>query len=205
MKILIVDDHAVVLEAMALMLARLIPGAEPVTARDEGEAMRLAAARPFDVVLLDLFMPGVGGVEALAAFRSGHPALPVIVLSSSLDPEDARRALSAGAQGYVPKSADPKTLAGAIRMVLDGDVYVPPLLLSRAPPSAAEEPHAAELTSRQADVLRLLAGGSSNKEIGLRLGLSEKTVKVHVGAIFRRLGVTRRMHAAEWARRSSLV
>ena len=206
MNILIVDDHVILLEALAAMLTRLIPGAQVRTARDIAEARTLNAdGAVADVLLLDLFLPGIDGMGAVTAFRASDPALPIIVLSASADPDHAKRALAAGALGYVPKSASPKTLLSAIQMVMNGDVYVPPLLLADPVPGPAPRAPRLGLTARQEDVLRLIARGSSNKEIGLSLGLSEKTVKVHVAAIFRRLGVTRRMEAAERARAAALV
>lgn len=204
MKILLVDDHAILLESLALMLTQLLPGADVSTAGDGQAALRLAAECPnLDLLVLDLLMPGIDGIGFLRHVRKVHPALPVMILSSSVEPGDVRQAIEAGAQGYVPKSAGPQTLLSAIRVVLQGDIYIPPFVLSDA--ASAPVSRDLGLSPRQTDVLRHLAAGASNKEIGRALGLSEKTVKVHVVAIFHKLGVTRRMHAAERARQASLI
>jgi DNA-binding NarL/FixJ family response regulator len=128
--------------------------------------------------------------------------MPIIILSSSEDPGDVRRALDAGALGYVPKSASPETLLSAVSLVLAGGVYVPTLMLNASETPAAS---VSGLTPRQREVLAAVVGGLSNKDIGRRFGLSEKTVKVHVGAIFRALGVTSRTQAAAAAQAAGLI
>ena len=166
--------------------------------------MSIAAAHPdIDAVLLDLLMPGVNGMSALAAFRTLHPALPVLVVSASEDAAHVRGALATGASGYVPKSAASKTMLAALRLVLAGEVYVPSLMLNGAEPSP-EPAGPRGLTLRQSDVLRLLVQGRSNKEIGRALDLSVKTVKAHVTAVFRRLEVANRTEAALRARQDGL-
>jgi DNA-binding NarL/FixJ family response regulator len=203
MKLLIVDDHAVVREGLAALLAQSGPDTEILQAGGSAEGFRIAAAHAdLDAIVLDLTMPGMGGLEAIAEFGRRWPALPVIVLSSSDDSADVRAALAAGALGYVPKSANPGTLLAALRLVLAGEIYVPPLLLAAAPSRA---PAAPPLTQRHLDVLRLLAQGLANKRIGSALGISEKTVKAHVTAIFRVLKVANRTQAAAAARRARLV
>jgi two-component system, NarL family, nitrate/nitrite response regulator NarL len=135
--------------------------------------------------------------------------LPVIVLSSSDDPEDVRRALANGALGYVPKSAGPQTIISALRLVLAGEIYVPPLVLlaatAQSVPVRGGATAIGELTERQREVLVLLARGLQNKEIGELLGLADKTVKTHVTAIFRTLHVINRTQAASLAREANLV
>ena len=209
MKLLIVDDHAIVREGVAAMLRQADLGTEVLQASDGAEGVRLATAHAdLDAVFLDLRMPGSDGMSAVLDIGKCRPELPVIVLSSSEDPEDVRRALALGALGYVPKSALPQTLLSALRMVLGGDVYVPPLMLGApAPPPATpgDGVLAAALTGRQREVLRLLSEGLSNKEIGRTLSLSDKTVKAHVTAIFKSLGVVNRTQAASAARKAALL
>jgi DNA-binding NarL/FixJ family response regulator len=198
MKVLVVDDHAVVREGVAAVLRQLEPDTEVLLAHDAASGMALAAANPdLELVLLDLILPDVVGMGALEAFGREHPALPVMVLSSSEAPDAVRAALELGAMGYVPKSANPETLLAALRLVLSGEVYVPPFMARAAAPATAAGP----LTERQVDVLRLLAEEVPNKEIAYRLGLSEKTVKAHLTAIFRTLGVSNRADAAAAAAR----
>jgi len=212
MRILIVDDHGVVREGLAALLRQAAADTLVLQAKDGAEALDVAeSTSDIDAVLLDLSMAGLSGMPALVEFGKRHPDLPVIVLSSSEDPEDVRRALAAGALGYVPKSASPKTLLSALQLVLQGNVYVPPLMLDEAgvPADGARSLRALSapprLTDRQIDVLKLLGNGLSNKEIANQLGLSEKTVKVHVTGIFKALNVVNRTQAASAARQAQLI
>ena len=211
MKLLIVDDHAIVREGVAAMLRQAGPDTMVLQAGDGAEGVRLAEAHPdLDAVFLDLQMPGADGMSAVPEFGRRRPDLPVIVLSSSEDPEDVRRALGLGALGYVPKSALPQTLLSALRLVLAGDIYVPPLMVdatARGGPSApaADVGRHGALTERQREVLQLLSEGLSNKDIGRALNLSDKTVKAHITAIFKALDVVNRTQAASAARRAALL
>jgi two-component system nitrate/nitrite response regulator NarL len=211
MKLLIVDDHAIVREGIAAMLRQAGPDTQVLQASDGAAGLQLAEAHAdLDVVFLDLQMPGVDGMSAVPEFGKRRPELPVIVLSSSEDPGDVRRALALGALGYVPKSALPQTLLSALRLVLAGDIYVPPLMLDAdgTLPDAVPRSDGARravLTERQLEVLRLLSEGLSNKEIGRVLGLSDKTVKAHITVIFRTLDVVNRTQAASAARRAALL
>src|ERR1700761_6439907 len=212
MKLLIVDDHPVLREGLAALLRQAGPDMHPLEASSAAEAFRLADEHAdLDIVILDLIMPGMDGLQALAEFGRRRPDLPVVVLSSSEDPQDARRALSSGALGYVPKSASQHTLVAAIRLVMDGELYIPPLIMAAmdddggAAAAAPARPGSVDLTQRQIDVLRLLSEGHSNKAIAIRLDLSEKTVKVHVGAIFRALLVANRTQAANAGRAHGLI
>jgi two-component system, NarL family, nitrate/nitrite response regulator NarL len=211
MKLLIVDDHAIVREGVAAMLRQAGPDTVVLQAGDGAEGVQLAETHPdLDAVFLDLQMPGTDGMSAVPEFGRRRPELPVIVLSSSEDPQDVRRALALGALGYVPKSALPQTLLSALRLVLAGDIYVPPLMLDATARGAASEPAAdagrqGALTDRQLEVLRLLSEGLSNKEIGRALNLSDKTVKAHITVIFKALDVVNRTQAASAARRAALL
>lgn len=201
MKLLIVDDHPILREGLAALLRQAGPRATVLQADGVEACLDLLSGHAdLDAVLLDLMMPGPGGLPAIAEIAARRPGLPVIVVSSSEDAEDVRRALVAGARGYVPKSANPQTLLAALQFVLAGNVYVPPLVL--AAPDAVPE---SGLTARQVDVLKLLGDGRSNKEIGRRLDLSEKTVKAHVTAIFRALNVVNRTQAVSAAQRRGLL
>jgi len=151
---------------------------------------------------MDLVMPGLCGEPAIREFARRHPDLPIIVLSSSENPSDVRRVLNAGASGYIPKSATAQTVVSALTLVLSGNIYVPPLLVSaatRAAESATSGPRSlSALTDRQVDVLKYLRDGLSNKEISASLGIAEKTVKVHIAAIFKTLNVVNRTQAAKF-------
>ncbi len=207
MKLLIVDDHAIVREGLAAMLRLTAPGTEVLQACDGAEGTAMATQHlDLDAVFLDLEMPGVDGMVVIRDLGQLRPDLPVIVLSSSENPQDVRRALGLGALGYVPKSAAPQTLLSALQLVLSGNVYVPPLMLSASAASGGVGSGTRNaLTERQLEVLRLLSAGRSNKEIARSLGLSDKTVKAHVTAIFKALDVVNRTEAASAARRAELL
>jgi len=204
MKLLIVDDHAVVRAGLAAMLIHADAITEVIQAAT-GEAGLALARQHTDLaaIVLDLALPGMSGIVAVQAFGKARPDVPVIVLSASEHPADAQGALDAGALGYVPKSASPKTILAAINMVLAGEMYLPPLLLGAANPAAPAR--TTQLTGRQTDVLAMLAQGASNKHIANALKLSDKTVKAHVTAIFKALNVSNRTQAAHMARQSGLL
>ena len=198
-KFLIVDDHSILRAGISVLLKQENPDTVIFEASDGTQALALADAHPdLDAVLLDLQMPGGDGQSVLEEFGRRFPGLPVVILTSTEDPEEVRRALSGGALGYVPKSASSATLIGALKLVLQGDVYVPPLMLNErpsAPPAVPSAETLPRLTQRQSEVLRLVQSGISNKLIARELGLSEKTVKVHITSILKALNVTNRTAA----------
>lgn len=205
MNVLVIDDHPLIQEALARVLAKLPPPIE-LTAFSDCEAGLAWAARHCepDLVLLDLQLPGLSGLSALRAWRSGWPAVPVVVLSSSTERATMQQALHEGAAGYIPKSTAAEVMLSAIRLVLDGGRYLPPDLLdgspgpaaAATPPTAAAPRPPAAMTQRQLQVLQLLAGGASNKVICRELDIAERTVKAHISQIFRALDVTSRTQAA---------
>lgn len=212
MHVLIVDDHRVVREGVAAMLMQGFGGTTRVHhAPTLGEALRLVVEHAdIEMVLLDLYLPGDGGPNAgfagIDAFARVAPHVPVVILSSSEDPRDVRRALASGALGYIPKSAGPETLTAALGLVRKGEVYVPPLILDAD--SSLRDDHrgiAAGLTDRQIEVLALITRGHSNKQIARAMGISEKTVKTHVTAILKALGVINRTQAVAMARSIGLA
>ncbi len=211
MKLLVVDDHPVLREGLVALLRQLGPDAVVLEAGDAQAALRLLEEeQDLDVVILDLVMPGMNGLSALPEFGRNRPDLPVIVLSSSEEPRDARKALAQGALGYVPKSASQHTLISAIKLVLQGEIYVPPLILNEMGARAGSTPTRGEdggsnLTPRQIEVLRRLSEGQPNKIIAHELNLSEKTVKAHITAIFKALNVVNRTQAAAVGRESGLI
>jgi two-component system nitrate/nitrite response regulator NarL len=212
MKILVVDDHPIFRDGLIALLQQLAADTVILQAGDPERALKLVGEQPdIDVVILDLMMPGIGGLQVITELGQARPELPVVVLSSSEEPRDVRQALSRGALGFVPKSASPHTLLSAIRMVLTGDLYVPPLLLlettdlrSLSPP-VGPKGRDVKLTDRQIDVLSRLAQGQSNKSVAAELSLSEKTVKAHITAIFKALNVVSRTQAARVARELGII
>jgi len=204
MRFLIVDDHSLLRDGLAALLRQLGPDTEVLAAGDGAAALQIAERETnLDAVILDLAMPDMDGVVALDAFGARWPDLPVIVLSASESAADVRRAMASGALGYVPKSASPQTLLAAIKMVLAGELYVPPLLLDDE--ESAARASSTKLTPRQIDVLACMCKGLSNKSAAAQLDMSEKTVKAHVTAILRALGATNRMQAVAIARENALL
>lgn len=203
MKFLIVDDHAVVREGVAAVLRQAYGDVVVLQAPTSSGALALAQdALDLDLILLDLMMPDADGMAALAEFGQLHPGLPIIVVSSSESASDVRRAMALGALGYVPKSANSATLLAAVMLVLAGEVYVPPFMVRDGGAATRQRLGPAQhstLTERQREVLKLISLAASNKDIALQLNLSEKTVKAHVTAIFRALGVVNRAQAARIA------
>ena len=188
------------------MLAGLADEVAILEAKDSAEALATVGATPdLDLVLLDLAMPGMDGLAGLRTLRARRPALPVVILSASEEALDVRRAIESGAMGFIPKASSSGVMLGALRLVLSGGVYLPPAYLERSragmTPITAPSADTLGLTARQHDVLRLLGQGQSNKEIARVLGLAEGTVKLHISAILRALGVANRTRAVVAAAR----
>jgi two-component system nitrate/nitrite response regulator NarL len=206
MKLLVVDDHPLVRAGVVATLQGQLAASVMLEAADGVEALaHLEAHTDVTAVVLDLRMAGMAGLALLEQLRRHHPQLPTLVLSSSEDPEDVRRVLKAGARGYCPKSAQAGTLLAALRLVISGEVYVPPFMALAPEPAAGEAADPSGLTPRQREVLQELCLGRSNKQIANALGMQEKTVKGHVSAIFRCLNVVHRLQAVEVARAAGLV
>lgn len=200
--LLIADDHPLMRIALRSALASI--EACPVFLEAATADAVLAAMREhpdLSLVLLDFNMPGIGSVEAVQRLRERHPEIPIAVISGADDRGIASRLLSLGIAGFIPKSEPATVIAGAVRLILAGGVYVPPRLLGPTRPSRSGAwPPENGLTVRQKDILAQLAQGRSNKEIANALGITEGTVKVHLLTIFRLLGVRNRTAAAVSAR-----
>ena len=216
MKILIADDHRLVIEAVKAKLSELEPGIDFVLAMSVDELLA-SASDDLDLAVIDLNMPGAEGQAHIDEIRRRLPAVPVIVLSGYEDPAVMRSVLERGVLGFIPKAYSPEVMLSAVRLVLAGGVYVPPMMLSSLPPgvvagipgigadpaqrgSSAATAQTLEhlrnvLTERQVEVLQLLSQGKPNKLIGRALGISEGTVKIHLAAIFRALNVRNRTEA----------
>jgi NarL family two-component system response regulator LiaR len=204
-RVLLADDHAVVREGVRSFL-QLQEGIEVVGEAGDGvTAQRMAEELSPDVVLMDLLMPEGDGVAAIAGLHRSLPGTRVLVLSSYIDDAQVFNAIQAGAAGYLLKDVAPEALAQAIRDVHAGQAVLHPEAASRLMHRTVEPQVGADLTPRERDVLRLLAEGFPNKEIGRRLFVSEKTVKTHVSSILQKLGVQDRTQAALAAVRLRLL
>jgi two-component system, NarL family, response regulator LiaR len=201
--VLIADDHAVVREGLRTFLD-LQDGIEVAGEAADGrsaveEAERLAP----DVVLMDLVMPNLDGVEAMRELRARVPHARVVVLTSFLEDERLLPALRAGAAGYLLKNVEPRELAQSIRLAAAGEAMIDPAVAARLVDALSEERPAehTELTPREQEVLDLIGRGYANKRIALELGIAEKTVKTHVTHVLAKLGVSDRTQAALYAAR----
>jgi two-component system, NarL family, response regulator LiaR len=205
-RVLLVDDHPVVRQGLRALLSTQ-DGIDVVGEAGDGEAAVAAAERLSpDVVLMDVVMPGIDGVEALRRIGGRRPQTRVVMLTSYADERRAMEAVDAGASGFLLKDASPRDVVAAIRAAHRGEAILHPsvaakLLAERRRPPAAH----ADLTARELEVLRLIARGLPNKQIAAELHVSEKTVKTHVSAILRKLAVADRTQAAMYAVRERLA
>jgi DNA-binding NarL/FixJ family response regulator len=200
-KILIVDDHHIVRQGLAALL-KTVPGFSIAAEASDGEqAVELHRKHKPDVTLMDLRLPKMNGVDAIAKIREGAPAARIIVLTTFDGDEDIYRALQAGAKGYLLKGMDLAELTEAIRSVHAGRTRIPP----RVAEKLAERMSGASLTARELEVLQLIVAGKSNRDIGTALFISEATVKTHVNSLLSKLGVEDRTQAATTALQRGIV
>lgn len=200
MRILIVDDHPLFREGMKALLVGLDATIDCVEAANVGAAVQMESeCAPFDLILLDLGLPGLSGLDALAEIKREFEGAPVVVVSGQESPTLVRDAISAGAAGYVPKSTDPSVTLQALRLVIANGTYLPPIAIAGFGTGATQPGGSAQakpqLSPRQLQILRLLLQGQSNKVIARRLDIAEGTVKAHLWAIYQTLGVASRGQA----------
>jgi DNA-binding NarL/FixJ family response regulator len=204
LKILIVDDHELMRSGLRLLVESCL-GHDVEEASSAAEALEAVGADPPDVVFLDVRMPGHDGLWVLERLREDAPDVPVVMLSTFDESEHIQAALARGAAGYVLKEASVKQVAEAVETAIEGrGVYLHPVAARRM--LGAHRPDASEqLTERELEVLRLVVEGETNDEIGVALFVTEKTVKTHLSAILRKLGVANRTQAATKAIREGIV
>ena len=198
-RVLLADDHGLVRDGLGRLLAS-VPDIEVVAvAADGAEAIRLAQEHRPDVILMDLRMPGMDGSEATRRLLEEDPATQVVILTSFSERDEIQSALDAGAIGYLLKDAEPDEVIRGVRAAAHGESPLAPKAARELLGSRSSAP-ASQLTDREREVLRLVTRGLPNKLIARELGISEKTVKAHLTAIFQRIGVADRVQAAMWAR-----
>ena len=206
-RVLVVDDHTLFRRGLTALLSRDARVVVVGDAADAGEAQRRAQELQPDVILLDNHLPGVHGVDAVVALQEAVPHARILMLTVSEDEADLMAALRNGAAGYLLKTTEGDALIGAIERAVKGESVIAPEMTSKmvaaylgATPSVAAppvlSPVLAALSSREREILRSIARGASNKEIGRELGIAETTVKVHVQNLLRKMHVSTRVHAA---------
>ncbi|MEU7425501.1 response regulator transcription factor [Streptomyces sp. NPDC040750] len=211
-RVVVADDQTVVREGIVMLLG-LLPGVEVVGAAGDGEeAVRLTAELAPDVVLMDLRMPRCDGVEATRRIRTQYPATQVVVLTTYADDESLFPALRAGARGYLTKGAGGDEIVRAVESVLSGEAGLSPSVqrrllerLSRPEPEPAAIEAPDGLTTRETEVLVLIADGLSNQEIARKLHVSTATVKTHINNLFAKTGLKDRAQAVRYAYSKGLV
>jgi DNA-binding NarL/FixJ family response regulator len=200
-RILIVEDHHIVRKGFVALL-QMVDGLQIVAEASDGpQAISLFREHRPDITLMDLRLPVISGVDAIGLIRREFPEARIIVLTTFDGDEDIYRALQAGARGYMLKGMDADDLIGAIRTVHSGKTWIPAEVAGKL----AERLSGSELTERETDVLRLIVGGNSNKEIGAKLFISEATVKTHINNLLSKLGVNDRTQAATTALQRGIV
>jgi DNA-binding NarL/FixJ family response regulator len=199
-RVLIADDHPLYCDALRAVVPQACPGADISEANSQEQVLStVAAGREFSLVLLDLNLPGATGLSCLAELRRVVPTTPIVVVSAVGDPKIMQDVIMGGACAFIPKSAPGQVLINALRVILAGGTYMPTGIVAAL--RGGDGTSHSELTLRQRRVLELLSTGLSNKRIARALDISEITVKAHVTAIFRKLGVTNRVQAGLEARR----
>jgi DNA-binding NarL/FixJ family response regulator len=210
MNLLLVDDHALFREGLRALLLKISPELTIYEAASVDTAIDECRSTEFRMVLLDLQLSRSEGLDTLDSFRTSVPNVPVVVLSGSEEPQRIRAAIERGAVGYVPKSHTADLMIAALRLVLSGGVYLPPIVLdgpadlSRSTDASGAQPFA-RLSPRQHQVAQLLLQGQPNKVIARQLGLSEGTIKAHVSAIYQIIGAKNRVEAVTLAAKSRIA
>jgi DNA-binding NarL/FixJ family response regulator len=199
-RVLVVDDHAVVRDGLERILNRPDDVQVVGAAADGAAAVALAERERPDVVLMDLSMPGIDGVDATRSLTAAMPDVKVVVLTSFGDQRRILDALGAGAAGYLFKDANPDQIVTAVRTVVEGGAPLDPKAARVLLDAQRQPPGGDDLSPRERQVLELLVTGLANKHIARRLGITERTVKAHLTSIFQQLGVTDRTQAALWAK-----
>jgi DNA-binding NarL/FixJ family response regulator len=198
-RVLVVDDHQLVRAGLVTLLASAADIEVVGEAADGDEVVAAVTANVPDVVLMDLSMARMDGVAATRAVMTEHPDVRVVALTSFTDRRRVTDVLGAGAVGYLLKDSAPDELLAGVRAAAQGHAPLDPRVAGALLPRREADP-ATQLSDREREVLRLAATGMANKQIGRALGISERTVKVHLGNVFKRIGVGDRTSAAMWAR-----
>jgi DNA-binding NarL/FixJ family response regulator len=206
MKILHADDHSLFREGLGFFLKLLDASVVPLEAGNfQATLDKLALESPVDLLLLDLEMPGMSGLEGFYTIRRRYPDLAIAIVSGVNDARVIRTLIDGGARGYIPKFAGSEQLMEGLRRILQGEVYLPDALFIPISGTSADGDKTSPLTSRQQEIIPLLAEGMPNKRIADTLGVTEGTIKQHLKDLFKRLGASNRTQAVKEARRLGLL
>lgn len=210
MKVLIADDHALFRDGLSIQLEQLAPQTIVFQAGNFSQAIKIIEDEPkLDLILVDLDMPDMQWEEGLRQLQMIAGDARIVVISASEDLRSIRRVIESGISGYIPKRADTKVLTGALKLILDGGTYFPPVVFEGNVPAmkaaVTQVARGKSLTNRQSEVLGYVAEGLSNKQIAYEMGVSEATVKLHVNALLRSVGATNRTQAVIKAQKMGLI
>ena len=208
MKILIADDHALFRDGLALRLEQIAPEAVILQASNYAQIFKfIKSDSGIAIIILDIEMQDMPWMEALQEMRKLLPQTAIVVVSASEDGRTIRSVMSTGVKGYIPKRSDIKVFDNALKLILDGGTYVPPVLINNPPINnlSTKSTGLKTLTNRQSQVLDLIAQGKSNKQIAYDMGVSESTVKLHINALLRSLHVSNRTQAVVTAQKLGII
>lgn len=208
MKILIADDHALFRDGLALRLEQIAPSAVILQASNYAQIFKIIKTdADISIIILDIEMQDMPWMDALQEMHKTLPKAAIVVVSASEDGRTIRSVMSTGVKGYIPKRSDVKVFDNALKLILDGGTYVPPVLISNPPINnlSTKSTGLKTLTNRQSQVLDLIAQGKSNKQIAYDMGVSESTVKLHINALLRSLHVSNRTQAVVTAQKLGII
>jgi DNA-binding NarL/FixJ family response regulator len=206
LKILLADDHALFRESLSLALLRLDEKPPQIFQAEHGQqALNIAKEEQLDLILLDVDMPGLGGIQAIAQLNTLQPITPIVMISAHEDTSSINQALAKGAKGFIPKTTSADVTLSALRLVLSGGTFLPPQLMQHTSLDTTQNQNIDLLTPRQIEVLRLLQKGTPNKNIAFELDLSPSTIKVHIRRIFTALGARNRTEAVNIALEKNIL
>ena len=206
LKILLADDHVLFRESLSLALLRLDDSPPTILQAGHGkQALDIAKEEQLDLILLDIDMPGLGGMQAISQLTILHPDTPIVMISAHEDTSSINQALAKGAKGFIPKTTSADVTLSALKLVLSGGTYLPPQLMQHSMLDTSQTQEKKLLTPRQIEVLGLLQKGAQNKNIAFELGLSPSTIKVHIRRIFTTLGARNRSEAVNIALEKGLL
>lgn len=210
MKVLIADEQSLFRDGLTLRLKEINQNIDILQSSSLTEMLQILSAEPnTDILILDIDLAGFSAEEIIKNIQNISPSAKIIAISSSEDVHNIKNILSLGAKGYIPKRSDSNILSGALKLILDGGTYIPPIMLKTDSISKSTSPTLPplkkNLTNRQSQVLDLIAQGKSNKQIAYDMGVSEATVKLHINALLRSLKVNNRTQAVITAQKMGLI
>lgn len=206
MKILIADDHALFRDELSSRLEKINPDVVLMQASSFSQALKILEKEvDLDMIIVDLDMPDMQWEEGIKILKQKSDEINIVVISASEDMRQIRKILQSGIKGYIPKRLESQTMHNALKLIVEGGIYIPPALVENNSEFSNNNRRSKTLTNRQSQVLDLIAEGKSNKQIAYEMGVSEATVKLHINALLRSLKVNNRTQAVITAQKMGLI